>query len=80
MGISVITRNFQVTLPKDVRELSKIEEGDKVIVEVDDAGRIVMNPLKKSPVDDSFGAWEGEVEGVKYTNALRGEWGARAEG
>lgn len=79
MGVSIVTRNFQVTLPKDVRELSKIEEGDKVIVEVDGEGRIIINPLRKSPVDDSFGTWAGEVSGIRYTDSLRGEWGARAE-
>jgi AbrB family looped-hinge helix DNA binding protein len=79
MGISVVTRNSQVTLPKDVRELSGIKEGDQVIVNVDDEGRIIISPLRRSPVDDSFGIWEGEIEGVRYTDIIRGEWGARVD-
>lgn len=79
MGISIVTRNFQVTLPKDVRERSRIMEGDKILVDVDEEGRIVLNVLKKSPVEESFGIWKDEVEGIEYTRKLRREWRARAE-
>jgi AbrB family looped-hinge helix DNA binding protein len=79
MGISVVTRNFQVTLPKDVRERTKIKEGDKVFVDVNEEGEIILNPIKKSPTDESFGIWKGETEGVEYTEKLRKEWEARVE-
>jgi len=80
MGISAVTRNFQVTLPKDVRERLRIKEGDKVFVDVDEDGRITLDIVKKSPVDESFGIWEGEMEGMEYTRKLRQEWTARTEG
>lgn len=78
MGISTITRNFQVTLPKDVRERLRIKEGDNVFVEVDDDGKITMDIVKKSPVDESFGIWREEVEGAEYTRKLRQEWATEA--
>ncbi|MEE8403004.1 MAG: AbrB/MazE/SpoVT family DNA-binding domain-containing protein [Candidatus Hydrothermarchaeaceae archaeon] len=74
MGISAVTRNFQVTLPRDVRERMRIKEGDKVFVDVDEDGKITMDIVKKSPVDESFGIWKEEVEGIEYTRKLRQEW------
>jgi AbrB family looped-hinge helix DNA binding protein len=80
MGISAITRNFQITLPKDVREHLRIKEGDRVFVDVDEDGKIILNIVKKSPVDESFGIWKGEMGGIEYTRKLRREWVARTEG
>jgi len=80
MGISAVTRNFQVTLHKDVRERLRIKEGDKVFVDVDEDGKITLDIVKKSPVDESFGIWKEEMEGVEYTRRLRQEWAARTEG
>lgn len=79
MGLSAVTRNFQVTLPKDVRERLRIKEGDRVFVDVDEDGKIVLDIVKKSPVDEYSGIWKKETEGVKYTRKLRREWAARAE-
>jgi AbrB family looped-hinge helix DNA binding protein len=79
MGISAVTRNFQVTLPKDVRERLRIKEGDRVFVEVDEDGKITIDIMKKSPVDESSGIWKKEAEGVKYTRKLRKDWAARSE-
>ncbi len=39
-----------------------------------------MDIVKKSPVDESFGIWKEEVEGIKYERKLRREWAAMAEG
>ena len=36
MGISKITRNYQVTLPKDVREVKNLRVGDKVLFAIED--------------------------------------------
>ncbi|MBI5332373.1 MAG: AbrB/MazE/SpoVT family DNA-binding domain-containing protein [Candidatus Aenigmarchaeota archaeon] len=32
MGMTKVTRNFQITLPRDVRELEGIDIGDTLIV------------------------------------------------
>lgn len=36
-----------------------------------------MDIMKKSPVDESFGIWKDEVEGIEYTRKLRQEWATR---
>jgi len=35
MGIAIVTRNFQLTIPKDVREVQGIKIGDKVLFSVE---------------------------------------------
>ena len=42
MPISKVNRNYQVTIPKEVREKAKIERGDKVHVEYDENGGLVL--------------------------------------
>lgn len=43
----VITRKFQVTIPKEVREALGISVGDRLLVRVVD-GKIVMEPIRGS--------------------------------
>ena len=35
MGVSKMTRNFQVTIPKDVRHVKDLREGDRVLFAID---------------------------------------------
>ena len=42
-----VTRNFQVTIPAEVRAKLGIKEGDLMEVYTDDKGRIVMEKVKK---------------------------------
>ncbi len=41
----VVTRKFQVTIPKEVREALGIRVGDRLLVKVVE-GKIVMEPIK----------------------------------
>lgn len=43
----VVTRKYQVTIPKEVREALGIRIGDRLIVRVVD-GKIVMEPIRGS--------------------------------
>ena len=43
----VITRKFQVTIPKEVREALGISVGDRLLVRIVD-GKIVMEPIRGS--------------------------------
>ena len=43
----VVTRKFQITIPKEVRETLGIKVGDRLRVEVVD-GRIVLTPVRSS--------------------------------
>ena len=45
MPVSKINRNYQVTIPKEVRKKAKIERGDSVLVEYnEDEGLVVVKP------------------------------------
>ncbi|MHB8565468.1 MAG: AbrB/MazE/SpoVT family DNA-binding domain-containing protein [Nitrososphaerales archaeon] len=41
MPISKVNRNYQVTIPKEVRQKAKIGKGDSVLVEFDEKEEIV---------------------------------------
>ena len=47
MSEVVVTRKFQVTIPKKIREKLKIDIGDRLLVKVVD-GKIVMEPIRGS--------------------------------
>ena len=48
MPTSKVNSNFQVTIPKDVREKAKIDKGDTVLVEYDESkGAVVVSPPKR---------------------------------
>ena len=45
MPVSKVNRNYQLTIPKDVRRKAKIDRGDTVMVEYDEeAGLVVVRP------------------------------------
>jgi AbrB family looped-hinge helix DNA binding protein len=45
MPVSKVNSNYQVTIPKEVREKAKIAKGDSVLVEYDDeAAAVVVRP------------------------------------
>lgn len=74
MTVVKVTRNFQVSIPKEVRERLHLEEGDLVEVEERD-GEIVMVPKK---LIDAGQAWfwtrewqEGEREAEEDLRAGR---------
>jgi len=72
MGITRVTRNFQITLPKDIREMKKINIGDKFIVTVED-DEIVMRMIKSKMLERSFGAWGKGKSGVEFVRKTRDE-------
>ncbi|HZW58230.1 MAG TPA: AbrB/MazE/SpoVT family DNA-binding domain-containing protein [Nitrososphaerales archaeon] len=48
MPISKVNRNYQVTIPKEVRQRAKIGRGDSVLVEFDEEEEIVkLSPPKR---------------------------------
>lgn len=42
MPVSKVNSNYQVTIPKEVREKAKITKGDSVLVEYDDEEAVVV--------------------------------------
>jgi AbrB family looped-hinge helix DNA binding protein len=47
MPETIVTRKYQVTIPKEVREALGIKVGDRLIVKVEN-GKIVMEPVRAS--------------------------------
>ena len=78
MSISKITRNFQVTLPREVREMEDLHIGDRVRFVVEDNHRIHVVKLSKEIIRDAAGLWKGMKEtGLEYERKLRKEWRKR---
>ncbi len=79
MGIAIVTRNFQLTVPKDVREVQGIKIGDKVIFSIE-GSKVEISKFKNNVVEDAFGAWKGKVEpGSNYVKKIRSDWKIRSE-
>ena len=77
MGIAKITRNFQITLPKDVREMKKLKEGDKIIFSVKD-DHVEIVKLDKNVINDAAGLWPNIKEtGLEYERRVRNNWKTR---
>jgi AbrB family looped-hinge helix DNA binding protein len=77
MGISKVTRNWQITLPKDVRETLHIKEGERLLIKTEN-DRAIIEKLKKDWVERVFGAWGPSKEsGVEYVRKMRREWEER---
>ena len=77
MDISKITRNYQITLPRDVRRIVGLKEGDEVVFTVEN------NPIKISKADEDIifktaGIWKDMKEtGEEYQKRIRKEWKKR---
>lgn len=41
----LVTRKYQVTIPKEIREKLKIEVGDRLLIRIE-GGKIVLEPIK----------------------------------
>ncbi|MDD9953092.1 MAG: AbrB/MazE/SpoVT family DNA-binding domain-containing protein [Candidatus Woesearchaeota archaeon] len=78
MGITKITRNFQITLPRDIRAQRNLHVGDSVLVEPDgDTIRIMK--MNDDILLQAFGLWKDMKEtGVEYTNRMRRQWRKRS--
>ena len=77
MGISKITRNFQLTLPNDVRSIANIGEGDSVVFVLDN-GKVVLQKAEDNPIMASAGLWKNIREtGEQYQKRAREGWKKR---
>jgi len=72
MGVTKVTRNYQVTIPKDVREMENIHIGDELIVVIE-GDEIVMRRIRDRILERNFGAWGKGKSGVEFTREIRDE-------
>ena len=77
MGISKITRNFQITLPKYLREIKKFHVGEKVMFIVE-GDKVDIVKLDKDIIKQTAGLWMGLNEtGQEYEKRIRKDWSKR---
>lgn len=72
-----IGQRGQVVIPVEVRRRQGIEPGDLLHLEVDERGRLILEPLDKDPVRRLREAGAGlftDVDPVEEQRRLRTEW------
>ena len=77
MGVSKMTRNFQVTIPQDVRHVKRLKEGDRVLFAID-GEKVELHKVDEDTVSAAAGLWKGLPEsGVRYERRVRRGWTKR---
>lgn len=76
MAASTVTSKGQVTIPKEIRELLGVKEGDRLIFRLDDQGKVVVQPEVEGPLGRLPGmlrhlAGEKAVSIAKMNEAVR---------
>jgi len=57
-----VTRNYQVTIPEEVRKKLGIEEGDYVSIEPISKTLAIMKPI--IPIENLSGKWDEEMDRI----------------
>ena len=80
MSITKVTRNYQITVPRDIREQANIKEGDKLVVTIED-DEIKVKKFDEDVFKKAFGSWKnvGIRDSVEYVRGIRKEWEKRAK-
>ena len=77
MLVSKVTRNYQITLPQEVREKIKFKIGDRVRFVYKD-GKVEILKIDNDILKRAAGLWKGNKEtGLQFTKRLRSEWSHR---
>ncbi|MBI2580212.1 AbrB/MazE/SpoVT family DNA-binding domain-containing protein [Candidatus Woesearchaeota archaeon] len=78
MGMMKVTRNYQVTLPKDSRKLLNIKVGDILLASQKEEG-LVIKKFEEDVVKAAAGTWKSVEDSVKYVREMRAEYAKRAK-
>ena len=80
MSITKVTRNYQITVPRDIREQAKIVEGDKLVLTMEN-DEIRIKKIDEDVFKKAFGSWKnaGIKDSVKYVKKIRKGWEDRAK-
>ena len=78
MGIAKVTRNYQVTVPKDVRRMYGIHEGDTLLFAIE-GEKVHLLKMKEDIIEKAFGSWAIKETGAEYVKRIRKEWGTREQ-
>lgn len=79
MGIAKVTRNYQVTIPKDIRRIQGINVGDTVLFSIDGDKVDFFKMNRDNILAEAAGSWKGIVKesGVHYVRSIRAGWSNR---
>lgn len=79
MGIAKVTRNYQVTVPRDIRRVQGIEIGDTVLFAIEGTRVDFFKMGTDKILAEAAGAWKGKVKesGVEYVRGIRAGWARR---
>jgi AbrB family looped-hinge helix DNA binding protein len=76
MADVLVGKRAQVVIPAQVRKQLGIEEGDRLNLEVDELGRIVMERVDPDPIERlrrAGAASHAQLDAVEHQRALRDE-------
>jgi AbrB family looped-hinge helix DNA binding protein len=74
MARAKITRNYQVTIPEEVRKKVRLVEGDMVEIEAISPKEVRLRRI--IPLDELEGAWADDPSVDKAMQEVRGLWKA----
>ena len=61
MAVSKVTRNYQITVPREIREQTNINEGDTLLFTVEGED-IILKRVNKELLGKNFGLWKRAQE------------------
>jgi AbrB family looped-hinge helix DNA binding protein len=71
MATTTVTRNYQITLPRDIREIENIEIGDRVTLSMN-KGVIEIRKFSKEKFLSCFGLWgKKKVSSIDEVRRIR---------
>jgi len=71
MAVSKVTRNYQITVPREVRETADVKVGDTVLF-VKEGDDIILRRVDKEILNRGFGLWKRAQEKTPWiVNKLR---------
>jgi len=78
MSMTKVTRNYQITVPRDIREQADIKEGDKIVITIENE-EIKLKKFDEDSFKKAFGIWKnaGIKDSVKYVGDMRKGWEKR---
>lgn len=65
--VVTVTRKGQVTVPKLIRERLRIEEGDKIIFDINDRGEVIIKKAVLAAFDELARQISTEATRIGYT-------------
>lgn len=55
MAASTLTSKGQITLPRALRDRLGVREGDRVVFQIDEQGRVLLVPERRDPLGNLVG-------------------------